>query len=226
MFVYSVKSSKLKIFAFLFLVVVIVVLFLIISGSNESASTKGGVSLKASNAQERVAFLSQFGWEVKEDPIEVAEVIIPSEFDNTYEAYNKLQKEQGFDLSNYKGMRVKRWTYEIKNYPNYAADSGCIRANMLIYNGLVIGGDVCSVELNGFMQGFEMPDSNKKAKPNNKSKKSSATTKKAATTKASTTKAVTTQATTQTTTEITQAATSQAETTTSKTTTTTSNNAA
>ena len=57
-----------------------------------------------------------------------------------------------------KGKRAKKWVYEVKNYPNYAADSGCIRATLLVYDGLVIGGDVSSLELNGFSQGFEFPD--------------------------------------------------------------------
>jgi len=96
-----------------------------------------GIVLKASDTKERVAFLSQFGWEVSEDPLEVAEVIIPTEFDETYKAYNDIQKKQGFDLEKYKGTRVKRWTYEIKNYPGYAGNSGCIRANILVCDGNV-----------------------------------------------------------------------------------------
>ncbi len=88
----------------------------------------------------------------------VAEVIIPSEFDDTYKAYNEIQKKQGFDLEKYKGSGVKRWTYEIKNYPGYAEDSGCIRANMLVCDGKVIGGDICSVELDGFMHGFQVKE--------------------------------------------------------------------
>ena len=117
-----------------------------------------GIVLKASDTKERVAFLSQFGWEVSEDPLEVAEVIIPTEFDETYKAYNDIQKKQGFDLEKYKGTRVKRWTYEIKNYPGYAGNSGCIRANILVCDGNVIGGDICSVELDGFMHGFKVKE--------------------------------------------------------------------
>ncbi len=159
MFVYSVKSSKVKVVLLVALCVVAAVAFLLASSTSKETSNLGGVSLKAENAEQRVAFLSQFGWEISKDPLEVCEVIIPSEFDKTYENYNKIQKNNGFDLSKYKGMRVKRWTYEIKNYPGYATDSGCIRANLLVYDGLVIGGDVCSVELNGFMHGFDMPKS-------------------------------------------------------------------
>lgn len=160
MFVYSVKSSKLKVVLLIVLCVVAAVAFLLASSMSKKASTQGGITLKANNSEQRIAFLSQFGWDISHDPIEVCEVIIPSEFDKTYEDYNKIQKQNGFDLEKYKGMRVKRWTYEIKNYPGYPAENSCIRANMLVYDGLVIGGDVCSVELNGFMHSFDMPKNN------------------------------------------------------------------
>ena len=45
----------------------------------------------------------------------------------------------------------------MKNYPGYENKDGVIRANILVYDGRVIGGDVCSVELDGFMHGFEKP---------------------------------------------------------------------
>ena len=32
-----------------------------------------------------------------------------------------------------------------------------IELNMLILDGMVIGGDVCSTELGGFMHGFDLP---------------------------------------------------------------------
>lgn len=157
MFVCSVKSSKLKVLLLIVLCILATVAFLIASSLNNKKANNGGICLKANNSEERIAFLSQYGWEFSKDPVEVSEVIIPAEFDKTYEEYNKIQKSQDFNLESYKGMRVKRWTYEIKNYSGYSSDSGCIRANILIYDGLVIGGDVCSVELNGFMHGFEKP---------------------------------------------------------------------
>ncbi len=88
----------------------------------------------------------------------MAEVIIPAEFDEAYEKYNEIQKKQNLDLSKYSGKRAKRWTYEVKNYPGYENKKGFIQANILIYDGMVIGGDICSVELNGFMRGFDFPE--------------------------------------------------------------------
>lgn len=165
MFVYSLKGKQLKLIAvILFVLVSVIVLGVLSHKTMEANSDKTAVSVKAANAEERVAFLSQFGWEINEEPFEVAEVIIPAEFDETYSKYNAIQTAQGFDLTRYAGKRVKRWTYEIVNYPDYESKS-CIRANLLVFEGQVIGGDVCSVELGGFMHGFDMPDISAKAPP-------------------------------------------------------------
>lgn len=157
MFVYSVKSNQIKLAALvLFVILSAVILFFLAKDGKTSNASVSEVSLKASTAEERTAFLSQFGWEIDEDPCEVTEVIIPAEFDETYASYNEIQKTQGFDLTKYASKRVKRWTYTVKNYPGYE-NASCIRANILVSDGMVIGGDICSVELNGFMQSFYYP---------------------------------------------------------------------
>ncbi len=159
MFVFSVRANKPKLILALCAVLLTVVsLFFFVSSKDNPVVNDGEISAKASNEAERIAFLSQFGWEIDEDPVEVTEVIIPSEFNDTYTAYNELQKNQSMDLAAYKGQRVKKWVYEVKNYPDYPADNGCIRATILVLDGTVIGGDVSSIEVDGFMQGFDFPD--------------------------------------------------------------------
>lgn len=158
MFVYSIKSKHIKVALLLLFVVVTVISLFILSRDSAQTGKGDNVTLKASTHQERMAFLSQYGWEIDEEPIEVREVIIPEEFDDTYTAYNEIQKNQGFDLTVYAGMRVKRWTYTVKNYTGYE-NKEYIHANILVYDGIVVGGDICSVELDGFMHGFQMPRS-------------------------------------------------------------------
>jgi len=109
---------------------------------------------KAKTNEQRVAFARAFGWEIAEDPAEVLEVIVPKEFDEVYEQYNALQKKQGCDLSKQAGKRVKRYSYVVTNYPQAGGE---VRLNILVYKDKVIGGDVCSLELDGFMHGFELP---------------------------------------------------------------------
>jgi len=156
MFVYSVKSSKLKLIALVVVVVAAVVALLFLTQKNKPA-LGGAIRLAAATAQERSAFLSQFGWEAGEDPLEVQEVIIPAQFDETYMKYNEIQKAQNMDLSLCAGKRVKRWTYEIRNYPGYEGKPGVVQANLLIDKGVVVGGDICSLELGGFLHGFDFP---------------------------------------------------------------------
>ena len=37
---------------------------------------------------------------------------------------------------------MKKWTYNINNYPEYEGEKGRVQANLLIYNGNVIGADI------------------------------------------------------------------------------------
>ncbi|MBQ9376038.1 MAG: DUF4830 domain-containing protein [Ruminococcus sp.] len=102
----------------------------------------------------RQSFLHQLGWQVPKEYEECRIIVIPEDFNDVFENYNKLQKEQGFDLSDYKGKTVEIYTYPVYNYKGYEKKD-CIKCNLLICNGKLIGGDVCSVELGGFMQGLQ-----------------------------------------------------------------------
>ena len=155
MFVVSVRSSGFRISAILGSVAVVLSIALIFSLSAKYRQDKYMlVASKAGDAEERAAFIASFGWSVEEDPIDVRQVYIPEEFDDTYNAYNEIQLLQGYDLSSYKGFQVTKWVYRILNYPGYT-EKDCIQITLLVYNGYIIGGDVCSVELDGFMHGFE-----------------------------------------------------------------------
>lgn len=157
MFVVSVKSDFIKKICVFAIVAIFAVIGGIVSVSSNKTATVGNfsdVSLKAESHDERKAFFARFGWEISDEPVEVKETVIPEEFDETYSEYNELQKSQGFNLEKYKNTRVKSWSYEILNYPGYESGSGTIRGNLLTCDGNIIGGDICSVELGGFMHGF------------------------------------------------------------------------
>lgn len=160
MFFVSVKSSTLKTVA----VIASVAIFVSIGGiyavkksKSSPVSSMNGIVYKAATEEERLSFLSQFGWEVDEEPAEVKEVVIPTEFDDVYNQYNVIQKEQNLDLEKFKGARVKCWSYNVRNYPGYETKGGVIRATLLVFDGVVIGGDISSTELSGFMHTFDFP---------------------------------------------------------------------
>lgn len=105
----------------------------------------------AKTGEQRIAFLASFGWEVQPEETEILEVLVPKEFDDVLENYNAIQKNQGCDLKKYAGKRCKRYSYAITNYPGQTEN---VRANILTYKDKIIGGDICSLELEGFMYGF------------------------------------------------------------------------
>ncbi len=155
MFVYSVKASGLKFAGIVILcVAAIVTLVALIPEYQPTASyvKEEKVSFsKIKTNEDRIAFLSQFGWEVEEKAVETEQITVPDEFDKVYESYNTLQKKQGLDLSDYKRRDVTRYTYKVTNYPDYGKD---VYANVIVYKNKVIGGDICSADVNGFIHGF------------------------------------------------------------------------
>lgn len=109
---------------------------------------------KAETEEDRKAFVRSFGWEIPDGPPEIKEVTIPREFDDVYMRYNLIQKAQGLDLLDFAGVTVKQYTYPIENYPTGEQN---VMIHLLAYEGKVIGGDVMSPRLDGFMHGFEYP---------------------------------------------------------------------
>lgn len=157
MFVFSVKTSKTKIAALVIAIIALsAALFMVVGKGKQPAANDSVINYKAETAAERKAFLSQFGWKISEDPVEVSEVIIPENFDDGYTEYAEMNKAQGLDLEPFKGMRAKRWTYTVYNYPGLE-NTESVQANILVFDGRVIGGDICSLEQGGFIAGFELP---------------------------------------------------------------------
>ena len=110
---------------------------------------------KAKTNEQRVEFIRQFGWEIESEPSEVMQVVLPEQLDEVYQKYNSIQKKQGFNLEKYLGKQATRYTYPVKNYPKHPE---FVQANLLVYRDTIIAGDVCSVELNGFMHGLQMTE--------------------------------------------------------------------
>ncbi|MBR6676621.1 MAG: DUF4830 domain-containing protein [Clostridia bacterium] len=158
MFICSVKGNTLKLFGLVAIAVVAVMIIIIAVPSADAVETGSifeGETIsydKVKTDASRRDFLSQFGWKTGDACIEEVEVQIPKDFDKVMNAYNDIQKAQGLDLSKYKGKTVQRYTYEITNYPEY---NGTVYANVIIYKNRVIGGDLCSSDIRGFIHGFE-----------------------------------------------------------------------
>ncbi len=157
MFIYSLRASTLKFFAVICvaLATLITLIAFIPAYGEGTQAVSGDMEIDYDGVktnEDRIAFLKQFGWEVKPEAVEAAEVTIPAEFDKIFTGYNEIQKRQGLDLSDYKKKKVMRYTYEVTNYEGA---QGTVYANILVYRNRVIGGDVCSAEVTGFIHGLE-----------------------------------------------------------------------
>lgn len=148
-----VKKKSIIFIAAVVAAVIAVTAAVLVAGPLVSPAS-AGAEMPADTNERRVAFLESYGWQVDPEPIENEKVTIPYVFGDVYVNYNALQRKQGFDLSRYRGKHVVRWTYTVKNYPGVPDG---VRANILVFDGRVVGGDVCTVALGGFMQGLARP---------------------------------------------------------------------
>ena len=161
MFVYTLRANTLKFFSIIGIALIALVSLIVFVPRYEITTTSTILAEKEKirfdkirSNEDRIAFLGQYGWEVSPTPSEEVTLTLPEEFDKIMKTYNELQKQQGLDLSRYKGKNVTRYTYEITNYP---AASGKVLANVVVYKNRVIGGDICSTDINGFIHGFAAP---------------------------------------------------------------------
>ena len=174
MFIYSFKASSIKFFGIICVALAALIALIAFvpayAGGNLSGNSGGGVAVgapeaesgvtvsirydKVKTADDAAGFLSQFGWIVDAGSAEAKDVTIPAEFDKVFAGYNELQKAQGLDLSKYKKKSVTRYTFAVTNYEGY---EGTVYANVLVYRNRVIGGDICSADVSGFIHGFAKP---------------------------------------------------------------------
>lgn len=165
MFICTVRANTLKFFgiiavslAVLCAVVLSVPEYVPASTKAVAAATETIKYTKVKTKDDVISFLAQFGWEVEPEPLEEMKIRIPQEFDKVMKSYNELQRGQGLDLSKYKGKEVTRYTFAVTNYPNY---KGTVMANVILWRNRVIGGDICSSDVTGFIHGFEKPEKGK-----------------------------------------------------------------
>lgn len=147
----SIRTGKRKLIALAASLAILTCIIVFVPRSDTSGSSQIAYSRQAETADQRIAFLKQFGWQVEPEPLEIRDVTIPEEFDRVYERYNRLQQAQGMDLLPYAGKTCRQWIYQVTNHPE---DSSTVRAVLLVYEGEVIGGDISSVAIDGFITGF------------------------------------------------------------------------
>ena len=103
------------------------------------------------SAEDRVAYLGEWGWQVTAEPTLVEELAMPEKVGEEYSPYLELQSAQGFDLTKYAGKRIKRYTFEVQNYPTGITG---VSAHLLMYKNTVIGGEIMG---DSFLHGLQVP---------------------------------------------------------------------
>lgn len=157
MFIYSMRAGTIRFFGVVCLSLATLIALIAFVPELQPVSAQADSEAqtisydKIKTNEDRMAFLGQFGWEVDATPVESTTVTIPAEFDKVFASYNELQRRQGLDLSGYASRTVERYTYTVTNYDGF---DGTVLANLLVYRGRVIGGDICSADTNGFIHGF------------------------------------------------------------------------
>ena len=149
MFVFTIKWNK-KV-ALLIIIAAAVLLCAVILSIGNGGKHSAGVSTTVKTNEDRLKFLESLGWELDAAPIGEKTVIIPKEFSDVYETYNQLQLDQGYDLSEYRGLEAIIYTYNVTNYTGY---DGNVVADLYVMNYEVIGGDIHSLAIDGFMHGL------------------------------------------------------------------------
>lgn len=108
-------------------------------------------TIDASDIKGREKYLNSFGWEIDTSSEQCNEVVLPREFNGIMKDYAEMQYEQGFCLYDYAGLTCYQYTYEVTNY-NYDSP---VYTTLYVHNHRVIGGDIHSAAIDGFMHGIK-----------------------------------------------------------------------
>ena len=104
--------------------------------------------------EDRVAYLESLGWEVNPEPVETLQFLLPDTLEEPYLSYNQLQLAQGFDLTQYTGKQVTRYTYTVTNDPRCAQG---VQANLYVCEEVPVAGDILCSGADGFQDTLVYP---------------------------------------------------------------------
>ena len=103
-------------------------------------------TLSGATNEDRISFLNDNGIKTEQEPFYVCDIIIPSSFDGVYESFENVQNAQGLSLSEYKGKKVRRFSYAVKNPPEKIEK---VSAEILVCDGKIIACALCDLTNNG-----------------------------------------------------------------------------
>lgn len=144
MFFVNLKLTKKRTFLFAVFSIFILICALCVGYKSEYNTSK---SVAVGNDAEDIRnYLTSFELELGE--ITVDKIYVPYEFNDVYINYNLIQQSQGFDLSDFKGKDLTRYTAQITNYTDFNGD---VFAEVLVFNKKIVGADIYSTAADGFI---------------------------------------------------------------------------
>ena len=154
MMICTVKFDRKKAALAVVLAALVIIGAILLIGAHRKAQALEQISAPTvvRNEKQGAQWLKAQGWEVALPAKSSDRVMIPRTFSQVFEQYNELQKQQGFDLSHCCGQEVEMYTYTVTNAP---PDQGEVLAVLYVSGGQVVGGDIHSTALDGFMVGIK-----------------------------------------------------------------------
>ena len=109
--------------------------------------------IPAATEEQRLAYLASLGWAVDSTPVETLDLQLPQQLDGDWATYARLQEEQGLPFLRCAGKQVRRYTYQVSNYPGRKD----VQANLYVCDDQIVGGDIMGLGQNGFQAGLAFP---------------------------------------------------------------------
>ena len=151
MFVWTLKFDMKNVIFAIIMVALVIIGIIMLMGIDSPPAQTSEKNIKATDESGRIEYLKAMGWEAQSPAVNEQNVLIPKTFSEVFEDYNDLQLSQGFDLSKYAGKELKLYTYKILNHES----NENVMAELYVYKNEVVGGDIHSAALDGFMTGLK-----------------------------------------------------------------------
>ncbi len=151
MFIWTLKFDRKKALFVIVMVALVLIGIIMLAGIDRDAAGDSAKPCDAATESGREEYLESLGWKIETPAVSEENVLIPKTFSEVFNKYNELQLSQGFDLSKYSGKELKLYTYKVTNHES----TDTVLAELYVYKGDVVGGDIHSAALDGFMCGLK-----------------------------------------------------------------------
>ncbi len=95
-------------------------------------------------------YFNSYGWEIDVNSVVYSRYVFTDKNNPQFLSYNELQLKQGYDLMNFIGVELDKYSVRILNFPS-DENSDSYYGTVFFYDGLAVAGDIYDARLNGYM---------------------------------------------------------------------------